>query len=832
MHFFSKIVSLCFLVFCSLASFAQTAEVENYSVNANGQVQLEINANEDHYYILEVRNDVSAPFTIASSMTLGLNASLTITEPLAAYPQEHYQVLEFLKVSPSDYDNDGVDDLTEFGNVPTQSPLNFASPVELVDGAVAINSLTGFKELSISGVEVPWAQFLNDQEYVKFLIEDFDTENPKIYFVNSVTHFVHSDFLNAVGLENSSDLVKGEIIYNPATVSSNGTLGVFSFVYSLGLPKQFDDVQRTHELLAANMPFLKNNLSYFLTEFSEETYFQEEALYQDSRVPVLFEDDLYADIEYLALNLSEGFGYLRQMNLEETPSARDVVLYESVPNNLPRVAGIITSFIQTPLSHVNLRAIQDNVPNAFIQTPLEDDLILALIDKPVYYKVEQDQYFIREASIEELNDWFENLRPTKIYDPLLNLGFKKILPLDDIRFDMSDAFGAKCANVATMRGFGFPENTIPDGFGVPFYFYREFMHHNGFFEELEEMLADEDFVNNIEIRIARLKAFRNEIEQADMPSWMMQSLQNMHDQFPVGTSVRCRSSTNNEDLPGFSGAGLYTSKTQHPEEGHISKSIKQVYASMWNFRAFEERAFYRINHFVASMGVLCHTNYSDEKANGVAVSLDPIYQTEETYYLNTQLGEDLVTNPESLSIPEEILLDQVQVTEDDYVVIRYSNLVPSETLIMDAAHLEQMRSYLTIINEEFGALYGLTDFEGFAMEIEYKITASNQLIIKQARPWASFWSDHKEVLENQEDKDLLRLEVYPNPCFDYLKVSCFEQNTELQLFDQRGQKIWNAMVGESNHFDIPLLGLPSGVYYLRSLNEALDLILVEKIIRL
>ena len=26
--------------------------------------------------------------------------------------------------------------------------------------------------------------------------------------------------------------------------------------------------------------------------------------------------------------------------------------------------------------------------------------------------------------------------------------------------------------------------------------------------------------------------------------------------FPVGTAVRCRSSTNNEDLPGFSGAGL------------------------------------------------------------------------------------------------------------------------------------------------------------------------------------------------------------------------------------------------------------------------------------
>ena len=49
-----------------------------------------------------------------------------------------------------------------------------------------------------------------------------------------------------------------------------------------------------------------------------------------------------------------------------------------------------------------------------------------------------------------------------------------------------------------------------------------------------------------------------------MPQWMLDDLQAMHDAFPEGTAVRVRSSTNNEDLPGFSGAGLYTSKTQYP----------------------------------------------------------------------------------------------------------------------------------------------------------------------------------------------------------------------------------------------------------------------------
>jgi phosphoenolpyruvate synthase/pyruvate phosphate dikinase len=218
-----------------------------------------------------------------------------------------------------------------------------------------------------------------------------------------------------------------------------------------------------------------------------------------------------------------------------------------------------------------------------------------------------------------------------------------------------------------------------------------------------------------------------------MPQWMVDALTELQNAFPEGTSIRCRSSTNNEDLPDFSGAGLYTSRTQHPEEGHIAKSIKQVYAGLWNFRAFDARQFYRIDHFTAAMGVLVHPNFSNERANGVGVTTDPIYQTEETYYLNTQLGEDLVTNPEALSIPEEIVLSSRK--QGGYTLVRPSNQVPDGERLLSEEHLSTLRSHLQTIHKEFRVLYDAEDVDDFAMEIEYKITDRGRVAIKQARPW-------------------------------------------------------------------------------------------------
>ena len=269
---------------------------------------------------------------------------------------------------------------------------------------------------------------------------------------------------------------------------------------------------------------------------------------------------------------------------------------------------------------------------------------------------------------------------------------------------------------------------------MPFYFYDEFMKHNGFYDDIEEMLEDPDFQSDYDTQEKELKKLRKKIKKGETPDWIVDALEEMHATYPEGQSLRYRSSTNNEDLPGFSGAGLYDSKTQDPEETEedgIDKSIKGVWASLWNFRAFTEREFHRIDHLATAMGVLVHPNYSDELANGVAVSFDPIYETDGSYYVNTQLGEDLVTNPDAHSVPEEILLD----LSGSYTTLVTSNQVPRGQLLMSDAQIDQLRRHLQDIHDHFEDLYNPGPDEPFAMEIEFKITSDDVLSIKQARPW-------------------------------------------------------------------------------------------------
>ena len=137
------------------------------------------------------------------------------------------------------------------------------------------------------------------------------------------------------------------------------------------------------------------------------------------------------------------------------------MIYETLPNELSRVAGIITTVPQTPLSHVNLRAVQDGVPNAFIRDALDDADIEDLVGGYVHYTVEESGYSIRAATRAEVDAHYAASSPSQAHSPERDLTVTQITALSDIEFEDWTAFGVKAANVAVLGALYFPEGTVP-----------------------------------------------------------------------------------------------------------------------------------------------------------------------------------------------------------------------------------------------------------------------------------------------------------------------------------------------------------------------------------
>ena len=738
------------------------------AVGDDGRVRIEVPSAADRYHVLHYRPDADdAAVEHPVALHRGAAGSVVLTEPLRA-GSGSYRVATHLDSAPADTDGDGTDDLAELArsNAGDRAPLNAGASLELADGATAVPDLATFWQLS--RVESHRALALPNRptrEYAKFIVAHVGTEHEVVYFMNVNRWTWHHNFAHNVldwpRYENRSPRhVTGELVYHPHVVAPSGEVGTFhwqdAYAYA---PKTFEIVVRTQEALAASMPFLRNNLVAYPIRWDARTFSVDQPLYsanqaafEASRVPVYFDGDLFAGSAYQALNPAVGYGLLRVLGGGERPTFRDVVILRRLPNELPAVAGVVSLERQTPLSHVNLRAVQDGVPNAYLGNALDDPAVAGLVGRYVRYEVDADPerrfawtdpgtgerieragFRITEATAEEVAAHHAARRPAAAQTPARDLSVRQYRALAGIGFDDADAFGAKAANVAVLRTLGLADVEVPDGYALPFHFYDAFMRHNGFYDDIDGLLADAAFRAGIAVRDAALAKLRRRIRNGSVPEAMARSLAAVQALFPAGTAIRCRSSTNNEDLPGFSGAGLYDSFTHHPDEGHLSKSVRQVFASLWNLRAFEEREFHRVDHKAAAMGVLLHPNFSDERVNGVAVSADPLYGTADAYYVNAQVGEELVTNPSALAVPEVLLLNAdgaLAVT-----VMSRSNLVADGERVLGDAHAATLRTALGTIHERFATLYGVAAGDAFAMEVEFKVTAAGAFAIKQARPW-------------------------------------------------------------------------------------------------
>ena len=237
------------------------------------------------------------------------------------------------------------------------------------------------------------------------------------------------------------------------------------------------------------MPFLRNNLVYSPAPHALALYQEEKTSYDASRVPVYLEQDLFEESVFGVLNAAVGYGLLRVLDGSERPTFRDVAILRRLPNELPAVAGAISLERQTPLSHVNLRAVQDGVPNAYIGNALGDPAIAALVGKYVRFEVAADPeerfewtdpdtgetvsragFSIIESTAEDVAAHHAARRPEAAQTPSRNLAVTSYRDLDAIAFSDSDAFGVKAANLAVLRTLGLTDVAVPDGYALPFYY--------------------------------------------------------------------------------------------------------------------------------------------------------------------------------------------------------------------------------------------------------------------------------------------------------------------------------------------------------------------------
>jgi phosphoenolpyruvate synthase/pyruvate phosphate dikinase len=183
-----------------------------------------------------------------------------------------------------------------------------------------------------------------------------------------------------------------------------------------------------------------------------------------------------------------------------------------------------------------------------------------------------------------------------------------------------------------------PGIVVPNGFTVPFYYYDEFLKANKLDDEIYALLNDHKFVHDPAYRREQLASLRERIKQGKFDAQLeARILRRVRQEFP-GKGLFVRSSSNSEDLPNFSGAGLYTTVPNVRDLHQLIGAIKTVWASLWNSEAYEARERAVIDHSKIYMAVLIQEGINSE-SSGVMITADPFDKdNKDAVYISAKRG--------------------------------------------------------------------------------------------------------------------------------------------------------------------------------------------------
>ncbi len=487
------------------------------------------------------------------------------------------------------------------------------------------------------------------------------------------------------------------------------------------------------------------------------------------------------DTTYQAYTITSNYGRVRVFTSDGFAKANesggfgleDIVVVDEAPADIEGViAGVITGSIQSDLGHLALRSARRGTPNAFVKNATQ--ALKPHDGKLVFLELSGEGYRVTDAQLSEAEAWWVAHRPnlSTAIQPA-DAEYKALDKVGEAVFDGPvkpvARYGGKGANFLRLYTLLPEENRVP-GFVVPFFHYRQFLESNHtvslkdparqvtFAKLIEELLQDPDFRGNSRKRFVALEALRQTLEKDGVvdPLLVKSLAQRVEDVFgTVKKAIRCRSSSNAEDLLEFNGAGLYSSTGacaaddldddrlgpsacdpgQEGERG-LARGLKRVWASLWNFRAYEEREYYQIPHLNTKMAVLISEAFPDELANGVAFTGNPALRGDRRFLVNAQLGDNEVVFTNPGVVAEKDVLEMANGRVAKISRVRASSLVPPGTFVLRDDHLEELGSLLALVEGRYPFEYGWYSPQDVLLDFEFKLDRQTRRIrLKQVRPF-------------------------------------------------------------------------------------------------
>ncbi|HEV2862914.1 MAG TPA: PEP/pyruvate-binding domain-containing protein [Pyrinomonadaceae bacterium] len=501
------------------------------------------------------------------------------------------------------------------------------------------------------------ARVYTDQPYalphVIFVIDRKDRD--RVYYVNSRRYRFHKDFVNGTYLS----LERGEEFFKNNYLSPNRRFILGTLAYQAPV-KRYTFEFWDGDLIPAELIKLvgdRVNATFFeRAAFKPNSLRQEEASGSIAGLDRVLQSDILREQEYQPLNLARGLGRVHVIDkLDEHVEIgfNEILVLSEVPISLPPVAGLIISKPSTPLSHINLLAKGWGVPNAYIKNA--HDLFKEYDGRWISFETLQDKYVIKRADKAMLDDYQRQLKArTDLMRPRVNLAERRLLDLRLQRAPMADAFGAKSANLGEVARARLPGITVPAGFTIPVAYHEQYLKENKLDEAIFEMLEDQRFVHDPAYRRERLAAMRERLKAGKVSDELREAVLKKVRAEYAGKGLFVRSSSNVEDLPNFSGAGLYDTVPNVKDEEKLLDAVKTVWASLWNFEAYEARERAGIDHTLSYMGVLIQEGVNADSA-GVMITADPFdADNRGAIYISAKRGLGIKV-VEGKRIPEQLI---------------------------------------------------------------------------------------------------------------------------------------------------------------------------------